>query len=348
MSTLNRPRGRRSALIAVGLQQDLISGSRQVTTGDVRVVQDAFNSLRDRLQWDQVVFTQLQHPADHVSFVSTQLARGLDAKLDDPATLANGCGYKLVVSHCVEGTDGANFTSEENLTREVSDLVINVGTNAGVPSFSAFRDLQPELSGLAMTTLAKDLKSANVTDVYVLGLGLEEMVTQTALDAKALGFSAHVVVDASLGWSAAAGQSSKLQLEANGVKLLDSRTLLSDNIDRRTDSVNYIESNNIHVIFQKLTAALVYHKPANPKEFLIQEIQKLQKQRTSDQSRLSLLSDSDLATMFSMLDPVGAGSLSGKQVMQGLTGLGLKPKAAVEPTSSFDVEKFKEVVLASS
>merc|ERR1712226_881449 len=99
------------------------------------------------------------------------------------------------------------------------------------------------------------------------------MVTHTAIDAREFNFSSHVILDACKGWSDDAATCSSHNLEAQGVELLQSEVLLQDNHDRRSDAVAYIESNNIAVLFQQLTAELVYHKPENPREFLIRELQ---------------------------------------------------------------------------
>jgi nicotinamidase/pyrazinamidase len=326
-------------LIIVGLQNDF----HKTVPGADNVI-ETINTLRSSLIWDAVVRAEIAHPENHVSFLSTSLKQGEDVKRGDVRTLEENT-YELMPSYCVSGTAGA-ATPEKFVTSD-SDYVIQVGTDAAVPVCSAFRNLQATVVGDNMTALGKVLKGQNVTDVYIVGLGMEKMATQTAMDALHFNFASHVIIDACKGWSEAAVTSSRHSLEARGVELLQSEVLLQDNLDRRADAVAYIESNNIPVLFQQLTAELVYHKPDNPREFLIRELQKRQKQPLAEIPRVSLLTDDDLGTMFDMLDPIGIGKLSGKQVMQGLKGLGMRPAEQVDLEATFDVQQFKRVVLSA-
>jgi nicotinamidase/pyrazinamidase len=287
--------------------------------------------------------TKASHAANHCSFLSSHIMAGEDKKLGDVCSLNNGAQYRLVPDHCVEGTEGAQMPT--GLVTEASDYVVVTGTNPAVPGKSAFRDLQPEVEGEVMTGLSKHLRSVNVTDVYVVGLGLEEMVQQTALDAKKIGFTSNLLVDGCLSWDEVEGGRSRIALESAGVELLHSVVLMEVNGNRRMQASTYIEENGIHVILQKLTAALVYHQPENPKEFLIGELQNLQKE---SEANLGLLTDEDLGTMFKMLDPIKKGQLTGKQVLQGLKGLAVTPAEPVDPTAVFDEAQFKELVLSSS
>lgn len=343
-SGLARPRGRRSALVVVGLQKDLVTGSRAVPGAEE--VLALVNTLRSSLQWDVIVRAEICHPPKHVSFLATSLKQGKDVRLGDASKLPDGNVFTLMPTYCVEGTEGA--APADGLNIGAQDHIISLGTTAGVPAMSAFRNLQSFVVGDNMTSLGKVLKAGHVTDVYVVGLGMEEVAGQTAIDAREYNFTSHLVLDACKGWDKDAVRVKQHTLEAKGVELLQSAVLLHDNDDRRSEAVAYIEANNIPVLFQQLTAELVYHKPDNPREFLIRELQKRQKQPLSELPRVSLLSDDDLSTMFNMLDPIGTQQLSGKQVMQGLKGLGMRPAEPLDPNAVFDVEQFKRVVATAN
>lgn len=345
-ATPQRPRGRRSALVVVGMQNDFVDEMGKRVVPDALSIVTLANTLREQLYWDAVVVTQVAHPADHVSFLATALKRGEDATKEQEYSISDGSTYKLQSAHVVDETDG--YKIHESFQRKVTDYVQKVGTDQQRPCYSGFRDLQSEVKGTANTGLAAHLRSKNVTDVYVIGLGLEEMVARTADDAVSLGFNAHVVVDGCLGWSKEAGEAQTNALERAGVTIQHSSVLLEHNGNRRMAASEYIEFNKIHIVFQKLTAALVYHKPENPKEFMIQELEKLQQQKISDLTGLSLMTDEDLSTMFGMLDPIGKGQLTGKQVGQGLKGLGLSAPEPIDSSEKFDETKFKQVVLSSS
>lgn len=340
---IQRPRGRRSALVIIGVQQDHVKGP--CTVPDAEAVISTINTLRAGLVWDMVVRVEIAHPAKHVSFLATSLSTGADVKIGDFKALPDGSSYKLMPTYCVAGTEGAR--APPSLVVSDSDTVISIGTNPSVPVMSAFRNLQPNVVGDNMTSLGKALKTGNVTNVYVVGMGLETVAQQTAIDAVYYNFSSSVVLNACKGWSADAAKASMHRMEANGIELLQSAVLLQDNPDRRSEAVAYIEANNIPALLQQLTAELVYHKPDNPREFLIRKLQKRQEQSLADIPRVSLLTDEDLGTMFGMLDPIGQGQLSGKQVMQGLKGLGLKPADPVAQDALFDVAAFKKVVMSA-
>ena len=118
------------------------------------------------------VFTELAYGPAQRSFLSTHINTGKDAKMGDRLSQPDGSSYALVADHCVKGSEGAGFLP--GLDKNADDHTVLVGTD--VPAFSAFRDLQPAVRGVVMTNLNMHLRSNNITDVYVVGFGLEEMV----------------------------------------------------------------------------------------------------------------------------------------------------------------------------
>jgi len=343
MSSKPRPRGHRSALVLVNLQNDFMGeGSRAV--GDAETLVPLINTIRNKFQWDLVALSRNSHAPNHSSFLSSAVNKGVDVRMGTSATFKDGSTYKYIPDNCVEGTEGAALPA--GFDTDVYDYIVTTGANPAVPSYSAFRDLQPEVRGEFMTGLGKQLSKANVTDVYVMGLGFEETVAQTALDARALGFVTNVVIDGCLGWLSTKVATCNA-LEEAGVEILHSSVLLEANKDPASAAQAYIEANGIHFLFEKLTAALVYEQPINPKEFLVRELVKLQTKKYQSSNRLALLSDDDLSIMFGMLDPLRKGKLTGKEVMPALEGLAVIPKTPIDPEEIYDEKKFKALVTHS-
>jgi hypothetical protein len=61
-------------------------------------------------------------------------------------------------------------------------------------------------------------------------------------------------------------------LELAGVQLLDSASLFEARDDRRQAAAIYLDKHGIEGLFERLAAALIFHKPEDPRTFLVQEI----------------------------------------------------------------------------
>ncbi len=123
------------------------------------------------------------------------------------------------------------------------------------------------------------------------------------------------------------------------------------------DADAYLDQHKIPQLMEYLCAQLVYAKPADPAAFLAAELRQLQSKQTSGasgktlpSSALALFNDSELTSMFGMLDPLNTGTLSAKQVHKAVQDLGLDPtKAGVDPTvqQRFNVDAFKKAIKAA-
>jgi len=340
---VSRPAGKRSALLIVDVQNDYCEGPMAIP--DAATAVPVINNLRAKIGWDAVILTQDWHPKGHCSFLSTQLAAGRNAEKGKALVLADGTTQVMVADHCVQDSEGAAL--HKDLALVDSDGRVQKGTEVNVGSYSGFCDDD----GVSKTELAKLLRGAHVTDVYLVGLGFEGSVGRTAMDAAMEGFNAFVVTDATRGQDDAKIKGMKVALGRTGVTLVTSKVMLEQldaKDDRRQQAADYMEDNNIPLLFEKLCTQLVYHKPEEPKAFLVKELQNMQKQRRSEMTRLTLLTSEDLDTMFHMLDPVGKGELQGRQVVKALAGLGLKPATAINDTDTFNVTKFMQLVLTAA
>jgi len=203
----------RTALLVIDVQNDFIPGGQlAVPEGDLIV------PLINRLagQFKQVVIAQDWHPAGHTSFASSHPGR----QPYDVIQLPYG-EQTLWPDHCIQGSHGAEFHSGLDLPH--AQLIIRKGCNPDIHSYSAFL----EADRVTTTGLAGYLKERGIDTVYMVGLALDFCVMFSALDARAAGFNAFVVLDAcraiDLNGSLAAAIE---RMQVAGVGLIQSTELL--------------------------------------------------------------------------------------------------------------------------
>ena len=203
----------RSALLVIDVQNDFIPGGQlAVPEGDVIV------PLINRLagQFTQVVIAQDWHPAGHASFASSHPGR----QPYDVIQLPYG-EQTLWPDHCIQGSRGAEFHSGLDLPH--AQLIIRKGCNPDIDSYSAFLEADRRTT----TGLAGYLKERGIDTVYMVGLALDFCVMFSALDARAAGFNAFVVLDAcraiDMDGSLAAAME---RMQSAGVGLIQSNQLL--------------------------------------------------------------------------------------------------------------------------
>lgn len=174
-----------NALIVTDIQNDFLPGGALAVPQGDEVVPVA-NAVQPR--FSLVVATQDWHPPDHGSFVVHHPDHRLGEVID-----LHGLPQILWPVHCVQGTWGAEFAP--GLDRSRWARVFQKGTNATIDSYSSFFDNGHR----AATGLAEYLRGEGVTDVYLAGLTTDYCVRFTALDARRLGFGAHIILDACRG-----------------------------------------------------------------------------------------------------------------------------------------------------
>lgn len=148
--------GKRSALIVVDVQKDFCSGGALAVPEGDKVVPllNEYIKLFSQAGAD-IYATRDWHPSNHISFRST------------------GGAWP---SHCVQGTDGAEFHPDLKLPKET--LIISKGTDPHSEAYSGFE-------GTDLETLLKD---GGVNRVFVGGLATDYCVKNTVLDALKAGF----------------------------------------------------------------------------------------------------------------------------------------------------------------
>jgi nicotinamidase/pyrazinamidase len=203
-----------SALIVVDVQNGFCTGGH-LAVPDGEAVVPVINRLA--AIFDNVVLTQDWHPPGHASFASSHPGRQPFQTIE----LAYGTQV-LWPEHCVRGTHDAALHA--GLAVPHAQLIIRKGYHPGVDSYSAFQEADRQTP----TGLAGYLRERGIQRVAVCGLATDFCVAWTALDARALGFEAWVIEDATRaidldGSLAAAWQA----MRAQGVGRILSQDLLA-------------------------------------------------------------------------------------------------------------------------
>ncbi|OQR97393.1 sporangia induced hypothetical protein [Thraustotheca clavata] len=108
--------------------------------------------------------------------------------------------------------------------------------------------------------------------------------------------------------------------------------------DPREKAEQYIKANKINEVLQELCSLMMYSRPANPREFMIQQLQIIRHARET-RSVSSFFTELDLTTMFSMFDTTNQGSISLAQYDQALKNLGIDRPTIRLPESITRVDK---------
>lgn len=202
------------ALIVVDVQNDFLpGGALAVPRGDEVVA--VVNRLMPK--FDLVVATQDWHPADHGSFASQHVGKGVGERIE-----LNGLDQILWPDHCVENTSGAEFA--RGLERERFDEIFRKGAEREIDSYSGFFDNGQRKA----TGLGEFLEKTGVSDVYILGLATDYCVKFTALDACRLGFTTHVIEDGCRGVELRSGDCARSIEEMKGAGV---RVILAGSFD---------------------------------------------------------------------------------------------------------------------
>lgn len=169
------------ALLVIDVQNDFCPGGNlAVPEGDQVVT--PINSMMDR--FDTVILTQDWHPSGHSSFASSHPGR---VPFD---TVEMSYGQQVMwPDHCVQGSEGAAFHPQ---LRTDGGLIIRKGFRPEVDSYSAFF----ENDQTTPTGLEGYLRTRGITDLTLVGLATDFCVAFSALDARRLGFSVEVVLEA--------------------------------------------------------------------------------------------------------------------------------------------------------
>jgi nicotinamidase/pyrazinamidase len=172
-----------ACLVLVDVQNDFMpAGALAVARGDEIV------PLANRLaaRFANVVLTQDWHPAGHASFACSHPGK----RAFEFVELEYGRQI-LWPEHCVQGSRGAEFHAALDVPH--AQMVVRKGYRKGIDSYSAFVEADRKTpTGLSGYLVERGLKR-----LYLCGLATDFCVAWSALDARATGFEASVVEDAS-------------------------------------------------------------------------------------------------------------------------------------------------------
>jgi nicotinamidase/pyrazinamidase len=169
-------------LLIIDVQNDFCpGGALPVPDGDEIIA--LVNHLSGR--FDHAVCTQDWHTVGHQSFASSHPGRAPQDVIDAPY------GEQVLwPDHCVQGTWGADFHPELDLTR--IELILRKGFRHEIDSYSAFYENDHRTS----TGLAAYLHERGFERLFFCGLATDFCVRWSAIDARREGFEAIVVEDA--------------------------------------------------------------------------------------------------------------------------------------------------------
>jgi nicotinamidase/pyrazinamidase len=205
--------GDNDALIVVDVQYDFLPGGA-LAVEDGNAVIAPINRLARVFR--HVVLTQDWHPEGHASFASSHPGRQPFELVD----LHYG-PQVLWPDHCVQGTQGAEIARELDIPH--AQLVIRKGYNAGIDSYSGFKEADRQTS----TGLEGYLKERGFRRVFCAGLALDFCVAWTAMDAAAAGFQTYLIEDASRAIDANGSlEKARRDLDAAGVQVVGSAQII--------------------------------------------------------------------------------------------------------------------------
>ncbi len=181
MSDAIRP-SENDVLLVVDIQNDFCpGGALAVPEGDQIV--PLVNRLMDA--FPHVLLTQDWHTPGHSSFASSHPGKAPFETLELPYGT-----QVLWPDHCVQGSDGAAFHSDLDVTQ--AELVVRKGFRRDIDSYSALY----ENDHVTSTGLAGYLRERGFTHVYLCGLATDFCVRWSAVDARREEFEATVIADA--------------------------------------------------------------------------------------------------------------------------------------------------------
>ncbi|XP_072181585.1 EF-hand calcium-binding domain-containing protein 10-like [Diadema setosum] len=91
---------------------------------------------------------------------------------------------------------------------------------------------------------------------------------------------------------------------------------------REIEANEYLQNHKIMELFHNITGQLVFHRPDNPKAFMIDYIEKLKEGRTTQMNYPCLFDDTNIESVFGMLDPTKKGHITLEQYREAMATLG--------------------------
>lgn len=199
-------------LIVVDVQNDFCPGGALAVPEGDRVIPVIH---RIAPHFKHIVLTQDWHSPDHSSFAEAHPGK----RPFETIELAYGL-QTLWPSHCVQGSQGAEFHPDLHLPR--AELILRKGFRPRIDSYSAFF----ENDRTTATGLAGYLRERGLRRVFVAGLAYDFCVGYSAIDARRLDFEAVVLPDACRAIDLrGSAETIEAEFKQSGVQLIDSAQL---------------------------------------------------------------------------------------------------------------------------
>ncbi|XP_073329025.1 EF-hand calcium-binding domain-containing protein 10 [Pagrus major] len=93
---------------------------------------------------------------------------------------------------------------------------------------------------------------------------------------------------------------------------------------RERNAADYLKQHRIMELMDNLTSMLFFHRPENPREFLVEQLEQLKISRQSDVIGPNLFNNTNLNAVFGILDPTNQQYITFAQYKHALTTLGIK------------------------
>ncbi|XP_069483839.1 EF-hand calcium-binding domain-containing protein 10 [Ambystoma mexicanum] len=112
------------------------------------------------------------------------------------------------------------------------------------------------------------------------------------------------------------------------------------------EAQEYLQQNKVLELMDNLTSMLLYYRPERPREFLIDQLEKLKLARITDMDYPCLFDESNLDSVFGVLDPLGQGFITKIQYQEALNTMGIDITGlSFEDTpEAINLETFKQDV----
>lgn len=103
------------------------------------------------------------------------------------------------------------------------------------------------------------------------------------------------------------------------------------------EAASYLRKHRIPQLLENLTAALVFNRPEDPRAFMREHIEQLRKAKLDPtHSPPILIDESNVKSVFGMLDLAGNGSVTHQQYLQAMKTLGVSSFNRNPPGSEID------------
>jgi nicotinamidase/pyrazinamidase len=209
----------KTLLLLIDVQNDFCPGGALAVHEGDRVVAP-LNDLSVFLaeKGGRVAATQDWHPRRHVSFASSYQGKNIGDSVDTSIVK----GQTLWPDHCVQGTNGADF--HKNLNLSPVSLIIRKGFREGLDSYSAFFENDRKTP----TGLEGWIKSLGIETVIMGGIATDYCVFFSAMDCKKAGFKTIIASDAVRGVDFPAGsiEASVDEMTCNGIEFISSGDII--------------------------------------------------------------------------------------------------------------------------